>query len=344
MSSSEADAADDSRRLEFTVQKQFTDARRLDQYIVSRYPEMSRAEIQRLMLEGRVTVNGAKGKASHKVRAGDQVVLDMPAGRPDKPEPEDIPLDIVYEDEFLVVLNKPAQMIVHPGRGKENWKGTLTNALQFHFDRLSLAGGAFRPGIVHRLDRDTTGVIVVAKDDLAHRNLSLQFEHRKVFKEYEAICYGEIERDRDYIERPIGTHPTVREKMAIRDDPEISRPANTFYEVIKRYHGFTHVRLRPLTGRTHQLRVHLASIGNPIVADRPYAGRGELTLSEVAEGKDVGSDKVLIARQALHARRLRFRHPRCHEPIDIEIPIPEDMSQTLEALETYRALPAPEQD
>lgn len=324
-------------RVELRVQKQFNDPRRLDQYVVSRMPELSRAEVQRWILTGQLTLNGQKAKASHKMQPGDCIVIDLPPEATGKPEAQEIPLNILYEDEFIVVLNKQANLIVHPGRGKENWSGTLTNALQYHFDHLSTVGGACRPGIVHRLDRDTTGVIVVAKDDLAHKNIALQFEHRKVLKEYLAICYGNIDRDADYVEMPIGPHPHVREKMAIREDPEISRPANTFIEVLERFEGFCLVRARPLTGRTHQIRVHLDYLNAPIVADKAYSGRNCLKLSDLSPMLHGTRDELLIDRQALHAHRLRFRHPRCHEVMDITAPPPVDMERTLEALRTHCA-------
>lgn len=324
-------------RIEFVVQKQFTVDRRLDQYIVSRLQEMSRSEVQRLLAEGAITLNDGKAKASHKVRPGDKIVLQLPESMSSKPEPQEIPLDIIYEDEFIVVINKQANLIVHPGRGKENWSGTLTNALQFHFDHLSTFGGETRPGIVHRLDRDTTGVMVVAKDDLAHRHVALQFEHRKVLKEYLCLCYGELDRDSDYVERKIGVHPTIREKMAIREHDPSARSANTFYEVVERFDGFTLVRCRPLTGRTHQIRVHMTSVDAPLVADKMYSGRSELRLSEVARGTHPGPDEVLIDRQALHAHRLRFRHPRCQEMMDLTVPLPGDFERTLAALRCYRS-------
>lgn len=337
-----------NQRAEFVVQKNFAITKRLDQYVASRLPDLSRAEVQRLILEGALTVNGQKAKASHKIRHGDTVVITFPERLHDTPQPEDIPLDILYEDEFLVILNKQANMIVHPGRGKANWRGTLTNALQFHFDRLSSIAGSRRAGIVHRLDRDTTGVMVVAKDDLAHKNIALQFEHRKVLKEYLALCYGVVERDNDYIDRPIGVHPTQREKMAIRDHDDKARPATTFYEVLERFDGYTLVKCRPLTGRTHQIRVHLESIGAPIVADKMYSGRDILRLSELRNTGDSGinpgqqmdaipSNDILIGRQALHAHRLRFRHPRLHEWMDVVVPPAPDFSATLGALRQYRA-------
>lgn len=322
--------------VELRVHKNFTTAKRLDQYVVSRMPEVSRAEVQRWIGSGDLKLNGGKAKASHKMRLGDVITIVLPPTR-DKPDPEEIPLDILYEDEFMVVLNKQAHLIVHPGRGRDNWSGTLTNALQYHFDNLSTYGGAGRPGIVHRLDRDTTGVIVVAKDDLAHRNLAGQFESRRVLKEYLAICYGVPDRDSDYIEHAIGFHPAVREKMAISDDPEASKPANTFYEVVERFEGYSLIRARPLTGRTHQIRVHLQSIGAPIVADKAYSHRDSLRLSDLSAELTGTTDEVLICRQALHAHRLRIRHPRCHEVMDVTAPPPQDFERTLQALRNYRA-------
>lgn len=332
----EAVAAEEPFRVQFVANKQFAEARRLDQYVVSRMPDLSRAEVQRVIASGLCTVNGTVVKASYRIRQGDVIDLELAARFADKPLPQYIPLDIIYEDEFMVILNKQANLIVHPGRGKENWTGTLTNALQYHFDQLSQIGGANRPGIVHRLDRDTTGVILVAKDDLAHKNLGLQFEHRKVQKEYVALCYGVPELDRDVIDRPIGPHPSVREKMAIRDDPKIGKPAQTFYEVIERFDGYSYIRCRPTTGRTHQIRVHLAHVGIPIIADKPYAARSELRRCELEPDLAEDADAPLIGRQALHARRITFRHPRCHEVMDVEVPLPPDMEQTLAALRSCR--------
>ena len=314
---------------EFCVQRNFDVHRRLDQYIASRIPDVSRAEIQRLIADGQLLVNGRKPKPSQKVRRGDRIVVDLPSHHSSWPRPENIPLDILYEDEFCVVINKQANFIVHPGRGRENWNGTLTNALQFHFEQLSALGGLLRPGIVHRLDRDTTGVLVVAKDDLAHRHLALQFEHRQVEKEYLALCYGTPDRDADFIRRPIGPHPNIREKMAIRDDPKIGKPAVSFYEVVERFAGFSLVKVRLETGRTHQIRVHLDTIGIPIVADKMYSGRHRLLLRDV---DPTGDDSVLIERQALHAQRLQFRHPRCHEVMEFVAPLPPDMERTIAAL------------
>lgn len=309
--------------VELKVQKEFNEERRLDQYVALRLPELSRVDVQRLIADGCLVLNGDQVKPSRKVHSGDIIVIDFPRQYSNAPVPEDIPLNILYEDEFMVLLNKQANLIVHPGRGKENWNGTLTNALQFHFEKLSSMGGLTRPGIVHRLDRDTTGVLVVAKDDHAHKHLSLQFEHRQVTKEYLAIVYGVMDRDNDTINKPLGPHPTHREKRAIREDPRISQSATTFYEVLERFEGYTYVKVKPKTGRTHQIRVHLDHVGFPIVADKLYANRPQLCLSDLSDQfKDSPDDKVLIDRQALHAHRLVVRHPRCLEMMDVDTPIP----------------------
>ena len=258
------------------------------------------------------------------------------------PTPEDIPIEVVYEDAALTVVNKPPGMVTHPAKG--NWKGTLVNAIQFHYDTLSTLAGENRPGIVHRLDRDTTGLLVVLKDDLAHRRLALQFELRQIHKEYLALVHGVPQRDSDYIERPIGFHPTVREKMAIRAPEDGGKAAVTFYQVVERFRDFALVRCKPQTGRTHQIRIHLTHIGHPILADKLYSGRDRITLADI-----VGPDRlrklpedeaetVLIDRQALHAHRLRFMHPTTDQELDLTAPLPADMERTLAALRTHRAI------
>ncbi len=246
--------------------------KRLDAYLTARFSDFSRSVIQKIIDAGAVLVNGQPVKASYRVRAEDRVIIWLPEIGDGTPTPEDIPLRIVYEDDAFVVVDKAPGMVVHPSRG--NWSGTVVNALQFHFDRLSTVGGAERPGIVHRLDRDTTGLLIVAKDDRAHGLLGQQFEYRTIHKEYRAIVYGAPDRDSDYINVPIGFHPTIREKMWVpREHYRGGKPAVTFYEVLERFDGYAHVRCLPETGRTHQIRVHLAHIGHPVVADKLYAGR-----------------------------------------------------------------------
>jgi 23S rRNA pseudouridine1911/1915/1917 synthase len=307
---------------------------RLDQYLVSAFPGFSRSIIQKLIGAGGVWVNDNPAKPSYKVRGGDRIHLQLPEPTHDLPVPEDIPLDILYEDEFLALINKPADMVVHPAKG--HWSGTLVNALQFHFSELSHANGDYRPGIVHRLDRDTSGVILVAKDEMTHRELSAQFEHRKIFKEYTAITAGVLDRDSDYIEGRIAHHPHDRVKMTVTDEEDEGKEACSYYEVVERFRGFTLVRINPRTGRTHQIRVHLASVGCPVLADKIYGGRDHLCLSDLVAGLEPRDDEVLLPRQALHASRLRFHHPRRHEWIEAEAPLPTEFERTLEALRKYR--------
>ena len=324
------------RRFEFTYRKDSGGTKRLDQFLVGLIGQRSRSDIQRIIEGGGVTVNEQPGKSNRKIRPGDRIVVEVKDAPDPAGVPEDIPLTFLYEDEFMAVIDKPADMIVHPGRGKDNWHGTLVNALQFHFDnKLSHVGGPGRPGIVHRLDRDTTGVIVVAKDDLAHRNLALQFENRQVEKEYLAICYGVPDRDADYIDKKIGRHPGVREKMAIRPNDPDARDAVTFYEVVERFKKHSLIRCKPKTGRTHQLRVHLDAIGLPIVADKPYSGRSVMTMGEIVPNADE-PEEPLISRQALHAHRLKIRHPRIHDWMEFVAPIPPDMERVLTLLRDHQ--------
>jgi 23S rRNA pseudouridine1911/1915/1917 synthase len=218
----------------------------------------------------------------------------------------------------------------------------LVNALQFHYDSLSTLAGENRPGIVHRLDRDTSGLLVVVKDELTHRKLACQFEQREVHKEYLALVSGIPQRDSDYIEQPIGFHPTNREKMAIRVPADGGKEAVTFYEVAERFRGFALVRCLPQTGRTHQIRVHLAHIGHPVLADKLYSGRDRITLGDVMapeqrEGLPAAqADTVLINRQALHAHAIRFRHPATGKELCLLAPLPEDIRRTIESLRRHR--------
>jgi 23S rRNA pseudouridine1911/1915/1917 synthase len=322
---------------EFEV-KPRTDGKRIDVYLASRFTDYSRRVIQKVIDAEAVLVNGRPVKASYRVRPGDRVSIHLPDLSTTTPEPEDLPIEVVYEDESLTVVNKPPGMVTHPARG--NWRGTLVNALQFHFDTLSTLAGEHRPGIVHRLDRDTTGLLVVVKTDLAHRRLALQFELREVHKEYLALVHGVPQRDSDYIERTIGFHPTSREKMAIRAPEDGGKDAVTFYQVVERFRDCALVRCEPLTGRTHQIRIHLTHIGHPILADKLYSGRDRITLSDVLGPESrsaAASEQVLIDRQALHAHRLRFQHPLTGRELDLTAPLPEDMARTLEALRTRRA-------
>lgn len=305
---------------------------RLDAFLADKFPLYSRVLLRKVIAARGVQVDGAQPKVAYRLRAGQKVTVVLPELPRQAPRPENIPLDVLYEDDWIVAINKPPRMVVHPSRG--HWSGTLTAALTYHFDQLSEVGGATRPGVVHRLDRDTSGVLVVAKTDRAHMALSVQFEGRTIEKEYFAIVSGSLDRDRDVIEQPIGAHPTHREKMAIRAGHSTSRDARTFYEVAERFGGYTALRIFPKTGRTHQIRVHLAHIGRPILCDKLYGGRSQITLGEIRDRHE--DEEVLLDRMALHARRLKFAHPQTGEPLEIEAPLRDDLEGVLAALRTYR--------
>lgn len=302
---------------------------RLDVFLSGHLSDYSRVFLRRLINDTHVKVNDRRVKAAYRLRLDDEITGEIVAPPREGPEPEEIPLDILFEDEHLAVINKPPAMVVHPAKG--HWHGTLASALSFHFQQLSTVGGANRPGIVHRLDRDTSGVIAVAKSDVAHTELARQFELREVKKEYFGIVLGVIDRDRGEIDEPIGIHPYQREKMAIRRDHPQARDAYTFYEVAERFVGFTALRLKPRTGRTHQLRVHAAHFGHPILCDRLYGGRSQITKAELRHTSPDGGEP-LLTRQALHALRLSFTHPMTKEPLVIEAPLPADMQSVLDVL------------
>jgi 23S rRNA pseudouridine1911/1915/1917 synthase len=317
---------------------------RLDVYLARTLPKHSRVQLRKVIGAGGVSVNGQGTKVAYKLSAGDRIRIVLPPMNAAGPHPENIPLDILYEDDALIAVNKPPGMVVHPARG--HWSGTLASALSFHFQQLSRVGGETRPGIVHRLDRDTSGVMVVAKTDPMHYALAAQFEARTTEKEYLAITAGVPDRDRDRIEQPIGIHPHQREKMAIRADHSTSRDASTFYEVVERFTGYALVRLLPKTGRTHQIRVHLAHIGCPVLCDKLYGGRSQITRGELLRRTDLRSvpsetpdqrsslrpEEVILNRQALHAHRIKLTHPATNEPIEFVAPLPADLQAVLREL------------
>ncbi len=300
---------------------------RLDSYLVSRYPAVSRVKIQRAIGKGQVQVDQQVVKSSTRLKAHQVVSVQPFAEETEAPIPEAIPLDILYESEVVVAVNKPPGMVVHPAKG--HWKGTLTAALANHFQSLSTLGGAARPGIVHRLDRDTSGVILVAKTDDAHAALAQQFGNRTVKKEYLAIVSPVPNRDRDLIEKPIGDHPYQREKKAVRENHPSSRPASTFFEVIESFKGFALVRVSPKTGRTHQIRVHMASIGSPVLCDALYSSRSSLSPADLRQGTDTAP---ILSRQALHAHRIEFDEPSTGNRIEIQSPLADDIEAALKFL------------
>ena len=316
------------------------EAMRLDQFIQQLIPNCTRSIAQKIIEEGRVLINGRPGKNSAKVKHDDLLRIRPPT--PPHPEPiaENIPLEIIFEDEWLAVVNKPHNMVVHPARG--NWSGTLVNALRFHFPKLSGINGDYRAGIVHRLDRDTSGVILIAKEELTHSDLGILFETRKVFKEYAALTYGVLDRDSDYIEAAIMHHPKDRTKMMVtREMVGDAKEAMSYYEVAERFQGYTYVKVQPRTGRTHQIRVHLASVGCPVVADKAYTAHDRFMLSEAISGLPEAEDMPLMTRQALHAYRLRFEHPRTGKVVEFTAPLPEEFENTLAALRKHRPWRSP---
>ena len=307
---------------------------RLDAYLARELPRYSRMQLRKVIGLGGVKVDGEGCKVAYRLHVGQKVSIIVPPMPSAGPNPENIPLDILYEDEHLIAVNKSPGMVVHPARG--HWSGTLTSALAFHFQQLSTVGGEHRPGIVHRLDRDTSGVMVVAKTDYCHYRLAEQFADRTTEKEYFALTVGVPDRDHDRIEQPIGMHPTHRVRMAIRADHSTSREATTFYEVVERFDGFAAVKVLPKTGRTHQIRVHLAHVGCPVLCDKLYGGRAEITRGDIR--RDPKDATILLARQALHARRIKLRHPETQQPIEFIAPLPADLAGALVELRQYRAI------
>lgn len=327
--------------------------RRLDKYLSGRLGNrMSRTALQNYIRDGYVTVNSRVVKPSYTIHTSDVIDMTLPEVKAKEIPPEPIPLDIVYEDEDVLAVNKQAGLIIHPARG--NWTGTLVNALAYYFQKnwrdikeLPVNGEAYRPGIVHRLDRDTTGIMLVAKTELALWRLGRQFELRMVHKTYTAMVHGLVQRDEDIIDAPIGKHPRFREKYAVhrltgQPYAATTRDAVTRYRVARRIASvgpgrlaFTLVDLYPKTGRTHQLRVHMSYIGHPILGDAMYGG-GPIYRSQL-EGGGGPPQGPLMTRQALHARTIEFQHPRTLKPMTLEAPLPNDFTQTLNELQTRSA-------
>ncbi len=275
---------------------------------------LSRSAIQRLMEEGRVRKNGRIAGKKDQIQPGDQLELLLLDPKPAQAQPEQIPLEIVYEDQDVVVVNKPKGMVVHPAAGNE--QGTLVNALLAHCgDSLSGIGGETRPGIVHRIDKDTSGLLIVAKNDRAHQILAAQLADHSLYREYEAVVLGALKQEQGTIDAPIGRSTKDRKKMAVLAPG--GRRAVTHYQVLGRYPGYTHVRCRLETGRTHQIRVHLASVGHPIAGDPVYGSR---------------ADHSGLESQCLHARRLTFRHPQDGREMTLECPLPLEFAAFLEKL------------
>ncbi|MCZ6514158.1 MAG: RluA family pseudouridine synthase [Nitrospinae bacterium] len=285
---------------------------RLDIFLAEAVDGLTRSYIQKLIEAEQVTVNGTPAKAHYKLKESDHVDLAVPDPEPLEVQPEAIPLNIVHEDDSLIVIDKPPGMVVHPAPGHSG--GTLVNALLYHCKDLAGIGGVERPGIVHRLDKDTSGLIVAAKTEACMQSLTRQFKERGIQKVYLALAKGAFAPHKGSIDAPIGRHKTHRKKMSVRAPTR--REAMTRYEVIRQCDGFAYVRLYPKTGRTHQLRVHLASIGHPILGDRLYGGT-------------LGPGLPQMSRQALHAHRLELTHPATGDLLQLESPLPPDMKAAL---------------
>ena len=290
---------------------------RLDLFLVRRLPDLSRSYAQRLIADGQVTVDGTARKANYKLRGGEEVACTMPPAEEIEICAEDIPLDILYEDADIIVVNKARGMVVHPAAGI--YTGTLVNALLWHCHDLSGINGALRPGIVHRLDKDTSGVMVAAKNDMAHHYLARQIRDKDARREYRAIVHGNIVPRAGVITGDIGRHPTDRKKMAIVR--ENGKPATTHFEVLERFGSYTYVSCRLETGRTHQIRVHMTSIGHPLVGDPKYTAK---------------KNPFAIVGQALHSLTLSLTHPRTGTEMTFTAPLPADMEEILHTLHSGR--------
>jgi 23S rRNA pseudouridine1911/1915/1917 synthase len=312
----------ESEILSFRVSESDAGAR-LDAYLSAQINDWSRARLQRLIEDGDVLVNAHTAKPSYKLRSDDEIEVELTPAPAAGFKPENIPLDIVYEDDELVVVNKPAGLVVHPAANVPG--GTLANALAYHFQHLSPHAGAARPGIVHRLDRDTSGLIMVAKTEAAHEQLAEQFRRREVFKSYVALAHGSVAAESGTIDQPIARDPRNRTRMSVVRG---GRPALSLYRVRQRYERFTLLDVEIKTGRTHQIRVHLQWLKHPVVSDAVYGGGRDNTITDPRVRARINA----LGRQFLHAEQLGFRHPRTGDPLRFRSALPPELAQFLESL------------
>jgi 23S rRNA pseudouridine1911/1915/1917 synthase len=326
---------------------------RLDRFLAAQLDGVSRSRVQMLLEQGDVLVDGEREKASLKLRGGEKIaIIGEPRPAPLKATAEDIPLDVVFEDADLAVVNKPAGMMVHAGSGQNEdarSRGTLVNALLYRFKALSSTGGDLRPGIVHRLDKDTSGLIVVAKNDRTHAALGEMFSSRQMNKTYMALVQGKVERAKGTINAGVSRDPVRRTRMTVQPQDN-SRTAVSHYEVLRRietrFGKFTLVKVRIETGRTHQIRVHMASVGHPVVGDTLYGGAGQLTDQVAAQAATSKAarrrsepERLRLGRNFLHAARLEFVHPRTKKLLELEAPLPPDLEEFLSRLEDEKPGP-----
>ncbi len=297
----------------FQISEEMEDER-IDKCVSALIDSLSRSYIQKMIKEERVLVNGAPVKGSYRVKDGDEVSFELPPSVEPDIEPENIPLDILYEDPDVIIVNKPKGMVVHPAAG--HYSGTLVNALMYHCgSELSGINGVMRPGIVHRIDRDTTGSLIVCKNDRAHNCIAQQLKEHSINRRYRAICYGVLKEDEGVIDKPIGRHPTDRKKMAVNE--KNGKRAVTHYRVLERFDKYTYIECVLETGRTHQIRVHMASIGHPLLGDEVYSDR---------------KCPFKLEGQTLHAKTLGFVHPSTGEYMEVDAPLPEYFSHLLQIL------------
>lgn len=305
---------------------------RLDIFCSHRVEGYSRSHFTKLATSGHITIDGKAAKASHKVKPGQVIELELVSPPPIEALPENIPLNIIYEDDYLLVLNKPADMVCHPAAG--NYTGTLVNGLLYYFSRLREFSDKIRPGLVHRLDKDTSGLLVVAKDEKTLRELQLSLKNRLIKRQYIALVWGRMPQPEGIIDLPMGRSESDRKKMKVFGAK--SREATTNYEVLKSYSIAELVRLRLQTGRTHQIRVHLSYFGNPVVGDPTYGGRSKAVMKLSGPKRRLGLSLLrTINRQALHAWNLGFDHPATGEKINLTCEPPEDFQKTVELLEGF---------
>lgn len=316
------DKLNDQPLLTFSVREENA-GQRLDAYLATQIDGWSRARLHRLIEDADVLVNGRAAKPAYKLHPKDQIEVELTPAPSSTFPPEDIPLDVVYEDEDLIVVNKPAGMVVHPAAGVET--GTLVNALAFRFQKLSARGGPARPGIVHRLDKDTSGLLVVAKTEIAHEDLSNQFRAREVFKSYMALVHGQMEAGTGQIDQPIARDPHHRTRMAIVAG---GRPSLSLYRVRKGFDRFTLLDVELKTGRTHQIRVHLGWLNHPVVGDEVYGGGRDNNIAD----SQLRAQIAKLSRQFLHAERLGFRHPHTGEPQHFAAALPPELARLLDFL------------
>ena len=300
---------------EFLVEED-EDGDRLDVYLADQFVDMSRSYIQKIIKDKKVTVNGKVEKAKYLVKEEDKIVIEIPKPKVLEVVPQDIPIEIVYEDDDIIIVNKPQGMVVHPAPG--NYEGTLVNAILYHCKgNLSSINGVIRPGIGHRIDKDTSGILMIAKNNNAHNCLAEQLKDHSITREYEFICHGVFKEDNVTVDRPIGRNPKDRLKMAIVPN---GKRAVTHFEVLERFNGYTHVRARLETGRTHQIRVHAMSINHPLVGDPVYGPK---------------NSKIKLNGQALHAKKLGFIHPTTKEYVEFDSELPDYFQKLLEKLRKY---------